>query len=159
MKTFDLKREIVLPISIEEAWEFFSNPANLSDITPPEMGFDILSEPPAKMYAGMIIRYNVKPMLGLPTLWVSEITHVNTPNFFVDEQKVGPYKLWHHQHRFKEVPGGTRIEDEVNFALPMGRLGIFAYQLFVKKKLNQIFDYREYRLKQLFGYNHSRNVA
>lgn len=143
MKIYNLKRTQELPISLEKAWEFFSSPGNLKKITPAKMGFDIISdENIGAMYPGMIIRYIVRPTLGIPIHWVTEITHVNEPYYFVDEQRFGPYAFWHHQHRFKPTENGVLMEDEVNYALPLGILGRFAHWLFVKKQLNEIFDHR-----------------
>ena len=151
MKIYNLKRKQELPISLEEAWDFFSSPGNLKKITPEKMGFDIISDGSNDpMYPGMIIRYIVKPTLSIPIHWVTEITHVNEPNYFVDEQRFGPYAFWHHQHRFKPTEKGVLMEDEVNYALPLGILGKFAHLLFVKKQLNEIFDHRYEILNSYF---------
>ncbi|MEQ8925856.1 MAG: SRPBCC family protein [Fulvivirga sp.] len=151
MKVYTLKTKQFLPISISEAWDFFSSPRNLKHITPSHMKFDIkYISGEEKMYAGQIIRYKLQPLPGIPVSWTTEITHVNEPAFFVDEQRFGPYALWHHQHRFKEVSGGVEMEDEVNYAIPFGWLGRFANWLFVGKKVKAIFDYRFKVLEERF---------
>ena len=131
-----------LPLTLEQAWEFISSPKNLKTITPEFMGFDIISSIEEKMYAGMIIQYKVRPILHIPIHWVTEITHVQEPFFFVDEQRFGPYSLWHHQHHFKAIPGGVCMEDIVHYKIPFAFLGDIAQTLFVKKQLKGIFDHR-----------------
>jgi ligand-binding SRPBCC domain-containing protein len=133
------------------AWEFLSNPANLQRITPAEMGFEILSGADRPIYPGQIIQYNVSPFPGIRTRWVTEITHVKEGTYFVDEQRLGPYSLWHHKHFIYEVPGGVRMEDIVDYKLPLGMLGGLAQTTFVRKQLTGIFDFREKALKDLFG--------
>ena len=151
MKIYNLKRVQELPIGLEEAWDFFSSPGNLKKITPAKMGFDIISEGSDEpMYPGMIIRYMVRPTLNIPIHWVTEITHVSRPYYFVDEQRFGPYAFWHHQHKFKPVDNGVLMEDEVNYALPLGILGNIAHWAFVKKQLNEIFDHRYETLANYF---------
>ncbi|MBX2917263.1 MAG: SRPBCC family protein [Cyclobacteriaceae bacterium] len=151
MKLYTIKRTQFLPISLNEAWEFFSTPRNLAKITPAEMGFHILYVSGGeKTYAGQIIRYKVQILPGIKTHWVTEITHVNEPIYFVDEQRFGPYALWHHQHHFKEVPGGVEMTDEVNYAIPLGLLGRIANALFVGREVNRIFDYRFKVLEEYF---------
>lgn len=141
-KYYKLYRKTVLPVSIEEAWEFFSSPQNLKKITPPFLGFEVTSQNPNNMYPGMIITYIVKPVLGIPLKWMTEITQVREHEFFIDEQRVGPFKLWHHQHLFKSTDNGVVMEDIIHYILPLSILGRIAHSLFVKKKLNQIFNYR-----------------
>lgn len=144
-----LERKQRLPISLAEAWAFFSSPLNLPDITPPWLAFSLTTEKAEEMYPGMMITYCLKPFLGVPVCWVSEITHV-APCFFVDEQRIGPYRLWHHQHIFKEKPGGVEMTDIVHYALKWGILGDLAHYLIVRKKLDRIFDYRHDRLAEIF---------
>jgi ligand-binding SRPBCC domain-containing protein len=146
-----LKTIQVLPIGLEQAWDFFSSPKNLAVITPESLGFVIKSELPDEMYPGLFIRYTVKPLLGIPATWVTEITHVKKPQFFVDEQRLGPYKIWHHQHHFKEVSNGVEMIDIVDYRLPLGILGKAAHPIIVKPRLNQIFEYRKNKLEELFG--------
>lgn len=147
-----LKRVIKLPISLQEAWDFFSNPANLKTITPDYMGFDITSEfLKPTMYEGMIITYKVKPLLGIAMSWMTEITHVKDKSFFVDEQRVGPYKIWHHQHHFVEVEGGVEMTDIIDYVLPLGFIGRLMEPFLVRPKLNEIFDYRTAKMREIFG--------
>lgn len=140
-----------LNIPLELAWDFFSSPENLAKITPPHMGFKITSGKPEKMYVGQIISYKVAPFPGLKTNWVTEITHVSEGRFFVDEQRFGPYRMWHHEHHFEVGNGKVFMTDRVSYKLPMGFLGRIAHRLFVKKQLEQIFEYREVTLEKLFG--------
>ena len=148
---YQLKRIQKLPISVAKAWDFFSSPKNLATITPDELGFQIKSELPEKMYPGMFIQYTVKPLLGIPMTWVTEITQVNEPHFFIDEQRVGPYAIWHHQHFFKEIIGGVEMTDIVDYRLPLAPFGNFMQPLIIKGKLNRIFDYRKEKMIELFG--------
>lgn len=140
-----------LPVSLEEAWAFFSSPANLDAITPPDLGFRILSDLPGRMFEGQIIEYRVKiaPMLWLP--WVTEIKAVKEGQSFIDEQRFGPYGFWHHRHSFDPLPGGVRMTDVVHYALPMWPLGEWADPWFVRPKLTRIFGYRREVLARKFG--------
>ncbi|KAA6439181.1 SRPBCC family protein [Dyadobacter flavalbus] len=141
-----------LPISLQEAWAFFSNPANLKEITPPHMGFVVTSAHHGeKMYAGQIIRYIVKPVLGIPLKWVTEITHVSENHYFVDEQRFGPYAFWHHQHRFTAIDEGVLMEDILNYKVPLGFIGDIVNAVFVRNEVNQIFQYRKKVLEERFG--------
>lgn len=153
MGVYTLERVQRLPISIEEAWDFFSSPLNLRDITPAYMRFQVLSDPKwvGRMYPGQIITYTVRPVLGIPLFWMTEITHVREGEFFVDEQRVGPYALWHHQHHFKPIEGGVEMTDLVHYRLPLGPLGTLAHALFVRRQLEEIFDYRYQVLEKRFG--------
>lgn len=148
-----LKRDLLLKgVTLEEAWKFFSSPANLKRITPEYMGFDIVSNSESDtMYAGQIIRYVVKPVAGIPMNWTTEITHVNEPHFFIDEQRQGPYRMWHHQHKFKEVKEGVLMEDIVHYQPPFGFFGDITNRLFIRKKLRDIFNYRKKVIKDIFG--------
>jgi ligand-binding SRPBCC domain-containing protein len=148
---YELHTKQKLPISVAEAWAFFSDPKNLREITPTYMGFDILSGADRKVYAGQIIRYTVKPLLGLKLNWVTEITHVAPGQFFVDEQRFGPYAFWHHKHFLHPIEGGVEMEDWVHYKLPMGPLGQLAHAVFVRRQLQEIFDYRTEKLNSLFG--------
>ena len=151
-KVYSLKTVSILPISLDAAWDYFSRPDNLKDITPTELGFTIRSKHHGStMYAGQIIEYTVKPVLGIPLYWMTEITHVEDKRFFVDEQRFGPYSLWHHQHHFKAIEGGVEMTDIVHYKLPFWFLGDIAHGLFVKKQLQGIFDFRTKRVEELFG--------
>lgn len=153
MKIYKLERRQFVPITIDQAWNFFSSPKNLKKITPDYLGFEITSDVQDKMYAGMIITYIVKPLLGIPLRWMTEIKHVDEPNFFVDEQRVGPYKIWHHEHHFAEVEGGVDMKDIIHYAMPLGILGRIAHGITVKKQLNDIFNYRITAINKEFGLN------
>lgn len=152
MGFYQLKTEMKIPASEQEVWDFMSSPKNLQRITPPSMGFQIKSEGlPDKMYSGLIIEYIVKPLLGIKTTWVTEITQVEPLSYFVDEQRVGPYKMWHHQHRIQEIKGGVLMKDVVSYVPPFGLLGRMANALFIKRKLKEVFDYRTEAIQNEFG--------
>ena len=151
MKIYTFHRKQKLPISVEKAWEFLSSPRNLKRITPKYMSFDILSGNEKPMYAGQIIQYIVTPILGIKTKWVTEITHVKENEYFVDEQRFGPYALWHHKHFIKEIEGGVEMEDIIDYKVPMGLLGQMVHPILVKPKLEEIFAYRQKKLIELFG--------
>ena len=151
MKIYTLHTKQNLPISKEKAWEFLSSPKNLKTITPDYMSFDILKGADRPMFAGQIIQYIVTPVLGIKTKWVTEITHVVDGEYFVDEQRFGPYALWHHKHFIKEIPGGVEMEDIVDYKVSMGILGQLVHPILVKPKLNEIFEYRRKKLIELFG--------
>jgi ligand-binding SRPBCC domain-containing protein len=133
-----------------EAWDFFSSPKNLQVITPPYLGFEIQSELPEKMYPGLFISYKVSPVLGIKLNWTTEITHVNEPHFFVDEQRVGPYTIWHHEHHFVQQEGGIEMTDIVSYKLPFGFLGRLVHPFLVAPKLNEIFAFRFKKVDELF---------
>ena len=151
MKLYQIKTQQKLPISIEKAWDFFSDPKNLKKITPEEMSFEIISGAEKSIYPGQIIQYNVSPIFGIKLRWVTEITHVIDNKYFVDEQRFGPYSLWHHKHFFKEIKGGILMEDVVDYKIPLGWLGQLAHFIFVKNRLKKIFKFRENKLEKLFG--------
>ncbi len=154
MKIYNLRKEQFLPISLQEAWAFFSSPKNLAKITPEHMNFKILYQSGGdKAYAGQIIRYQINVLPFIPVHWVTEITQVKEPFHFIDEQRFGPYALWHHQHHFEEVKGGVLMTDEVNYAIPFGVLGRFAHWLFVAKEVNRIFEHRFRTLEDFFSKN------
>jgi len=147
---YRLETQQLLPIDLPTAWEFFSDPRNLSRITPPDMRFTILSGAERRMYAGQIIQYFVSPFPWLRLRWVTEISHVVPGSHFVDEQRFGPYALWHHKHFFEEVPGGVLMTDIVDYKLPMGFLGRLLHPIMVKPRVQGIFDYRRQVLNDLF---------
>ena len=139
MKLYQLHAKQAIPISKEEAWDFLSDPKNLKEITPDHMGFQILSGADRAMFQGQIIQYIVKPFPGISTKWVTEITHIKEGEYFVDEQRFGPYALWHHKHFLKEVDGGVEMEDIIDYKIPFGVLGRLMHPLIVKKQLKRIF--------------------
>jgi ligand-binding SRPBCC domain-containing protein len=146
-----LEHEQVLPIPLEEAWDFFSSPRNLDAITPPDLGFRIESCRSERMHEGQIITYKVKVAPGIWVPWVTEIKAVDEGRAFVDEQRFGPYKFWHHRHSFEAVEGGVRMGDLVHYALPFGPIGGMAHALFVRRKVEWIFRFRREVLAQRFG--------
>ena len=152
MAYYQLIEKQRIPATMEEVWDFISSPANLKDITPSYIGFDITTKNlPEKMYPGMIIGYKVSPVLGIKMGWLTEITHVEHLHRFVDEQRMGPYKMWHHQHTIKEVEGGVEMEDIVTYQPPFGFLGAIANTLLIKGQLKEIFDYRFKAVEERFG--------
>ncbi len=151
-KVYSIKTVQKIPISLTEAWAFFSKPDNLKHITPAELGFNIISKHHGEnMYGGQIIEYTVSPVLGIPLYWMTEITHVHDQNYFVDEQRYGPYSLWHHQHHFRAIENGVEMTDIVHYKLPLFFLGDIAHALFVKAQLQKIFDHRVTAVENRFG--------
>ncbi len=151
MKVYKLYRKQLLPVSLERAWAYFSSPKNLNEITPPDMNFQILSGADEAMYTGQIIQYKINPIANIPLSWVTEITHCEDLKCFVDEQRFGPYKFWHHLHRFTPTSEGILMEDILHYALPMGLLGEILAGSFVQKKVEGIFDYRYQALERIFS--------
>lgn len=152
MGAYQLIKSQKLPVSREELWEFISSPLNLKEITPENFGFVVTRNSGAgKMYPGMIITYKVKPLLGIPLNWMTEITHVKEPEFFVDEQRLGPFSMWHHQHKLESIEGGVLMTDIVSYRPPMGFIGTLANWLLIKKQLEQVFAYRNSALENRFG--------
>ena len=151
MGFYQFERKQLLHSSVEEVWDFISSPANLKEITPGYMGFDIISENlPDKMYPGMIICYRVKPLFGIPVTWVTEITQVVEKKYFIDQQRSGPYALWHHQHFIEKSEDGILMTDIISYKPPLGFLGKIANKLFIRKKLEEIFNYRREALIKKF---------
>ena len=151
MKTYTFSAEQFIPVSLDKAWDFFSSAKNLSRITPPDMRFKIISElKEDDIYENMVIDYIVRPILGIPLKWKTVISRVNKPFQFTDMQKKGPYKKWEHTHTFIEKENGVLVQDVVRYALPFGILGRVAHFLFVRKKLQQIFEFRKTVLDELF---------
>lgn len=140
-----------LPLTREAAWNFFSRPENLARITPANLGFEVTSPLPEQIYAGLIVTYRVRPLFGIAVAWMTEITQVRTPEFFVDEQRSGPYRFWHHQHHFTEIEGGVKIVDLVHYQLRGGILGHCMAGKMVRRRLDDIFVYRGKVLRELFG--------
>ena len=139
---YQLKRTQFVKTDLATCWDFFSSPSNLSKITPKYMGFDVLTEETSVMYEGLMIESRVRPNFNSPMNWVTEITHVKDQLYFVDEQRKGPYTIWHHEHHFKEVNGGVEMTDIVSYELPFGIIGKIVHPILVKKKLEEIFAYR-----------------
>lgn len=150
MSIYRLHKTQLVPVTVEKSWEFFSDPNNLKEITPPELGLEIKSEVSGEIYDGMIIIYNVNLLPYYKTQWVTEIKHVKSPYRFVDEQKIGPYKLWYHQHFFKESDNGTLVEDVIHYSVPYGYIGKLLNRLFIARNLNYIFKYRSEALNRIF---------
>lgn len=151
MAFYELVKKQIVPATIDEVWEFISSPKNLKEITPDYMGFDIMSKNLAKkIYPGMIISYKVRPLLGIPVMWVTEITHVAEKKYFVDEQRIGPYAMWHHQHIIEPLGNDVLMIDIVSYKPPFAFLGSIANTLFIRKQLEKIFLYRENALKKRY---------
>jgi ligand-binding SRPBCC domain-containing protein len=160
MKIYTLRREQFLPVTLAEAWAFFATPANLDRITPDFMKFRITSAAVEKMYPGQIITYKIGLLPGITQGWVTEITHVREQQFFVDEQRFGPYRFWHHQHHFEPVDGGVRMVDEIHYAAPFGILGRLVHALYIRRTLEKIFSFRFACLEEQFGTKMNRkNVS
>lgn len=148
---YQLKRKQIIKANLETCWAFFSSPYNLKKITPTYMGFEVLTDIPEKIHEGLMIEYRVKPLLGIPTKWVSKISKVEEKKFFIDEQRSGPYKKWHHEHHFRQVDEGTEIIDIITYQMPFGLLGKIVHPFIVKKKLESIFNYRNEAIKDIFN--------
>lgn len=149
---YTLTSEQVLNIPINKAWDYFSSPENLSKITPVKMGFKITSKVDRKAYKGQIISYKVFPFPFMKINWVTEITQVKEKEFFIDEQRFGPYLMWHHEHWFEELTdGNTLMKDKISYKIPFGFLGHLAQILFIKKQLKAIFSYRYTTLEKMFN--------
>lgn len=147
-----LRREQAVPASPEACWKFFSDPRNLPSITPPDLGFEIVGRAPDVIYAGLLIQYRVSPLFGLKLAWLTEIAHVERGRYFVDEQLVGPYALWHHEHFFEaRADGGTVVRDVVHYSLPLSPLSEILHPILVKPKLDQIFEFRRLAVEKIWG--------
>lgn len=150
MKIHRIEVEQKLPISLDEAWKFFSTPKNLDLITPDDMSFEIISGADHKTYAGQLITYKIRPLLNFPMNWVTEITQCVDHSYFIDEQRFGPYTFWHHQHHFEQTEDGVLMKDILHYALPLGILGELMGKLFIHSKVHEIFMFREQKLNDLF---------
>ncbi len=153
MKVFQYKTEQFLPIEMDQAWAFFSSPANLAVLTPKEMGFTVLTKLDKDIHNQMIIDYTVKPLLNVPLHWRTQIIDVKEKLEFTDIQLKGPFKLWKHLHQFIQQENGILIKDEVHYVLPFGFIGEIAHSLIVKKRIDGIFSYRKKVLDNLFVTN------
>ncbi|MFZ5433459.1 MAG: SRPBCC family protein [Calditrichota bacterium] len=150
MYLYSIHETQTIPLSLADAWAFFSDPYNLEKITPPDLHLVVENNVPHIIHPGMMITYRIRPFAGIASSWVTEITHVIEDRLFVDEQRFGPYRFWHHQHFFRETPGGTEIEDLVHYALPGGPLGQLVHALAVRRRLADIFAFRRAALARLF---------
>ena len=151
MKLYQLHKTQKLPISLDVAWEFLCNPANLSKLTPKEMNMTIISGTDRPMYAGQVLQYSVTPLPGVKTKWVSEITQFEHKKYFVDDQLYGPYAFWHHKHFIHEIDGGVEMEDIIDYKVPLGFIGQILHPIAVKPKLERVFEYRQKKMIELFG--------
>ena len=147
---YQLKRTQFIKADLQTCWTYFSAPANLHTITPDYIDFKVLTPVPDEMYEGLIIKYTIRPILGIPLTWISEIKTIREGIYFIDEQRQGPYKLWHHEHHFKEVEGGVEMTDIISYSMPYGVIGKVARWLFVRRQLENIFDYRFKKVDELF---------
>ncbi|MDZ7741673.1 MAG: SRPBCC family protein [Bacteroidota bacterium] len=151
MAFYQLVETQKLSVSVSEIWDFISSPVNLKEITPEHMGFLVTSNNgEVKIYPGMIITYKVSPLPGIKLNWMTEITHVKEFEYFIDEQRIGPYSMWHHQHKIEPIEGGVLMTDIVTYQPPLGILGAIANSLFIKNQLRSIFDYRKFALEKKF---------
>ncbi len=147
MPIYQLERKQVVAMSIEACWRFFSDPRNLEKITPPALRFTVKSQLPAEVYPGLMIEYTVAPLLGIPLTWLTEIVQVEAPHRFVDEQRSGPYRIWHHEHGFRALPeGGTELHDLVTYQPPLGPFGALLNKFLIRPQLERIFDFRREHL-------------
>lgn len=154
MAYYQLQKKQFISAPIREVWEFISSPKNLKVITPEYMGFEVTSkELPEKMYPGMIISYTVKPLFGVKMTWITEITHIVEMNYFVDDQRIGPYSMWHHQHFIEPDGEGVLMTDIVTYSPPLGFLGALINSLLIRKQLDSIFNYRSAVLQKHFTRN------
>jgi len=151
MKIYVLSSTQQLPISREEAWDFFSDPNQLESITSDDMSMKPMHDLPKRMYEGMIIHYHIQPIPKFNMKWITEITHIQEGAYFIDEQRFGPFRFWHHQHRLTASKGGVELQDTVHYVMPFSVVGRFAHQLFVRKRLESIFSYRKEQLEAYFG--------
>jgi len=146
-----LHREQTIPAPLERVWDYFADPKNLNELTPPDMRFEIVAGGDVRMYAGQLIEYRVEFLRGLRSPWLTEIAHVREGSYFVDEQRLGPYRFWYHAHHFEPVEGGVKMTDHVTYAAPFGLLGDLATALWIRGRLDGIFDYRSRKIISLFG--------
>jgi len=151
-KIYSFKAVQKIPVDLDTAWDFFSKPENLNAITPKKMGFKIISKHHSEtMYAGQLIEYTVKPLFGIPLYWMTEITHVKEKKYFIDEQRFGPYSLWHHQHHFKQTGNGIIMTDIVHYKIPFWFIGDIANAFIVKNQLREIFLFRRKVIEKKFS--------
>ncbi len=141
----------IIPRPIEQTWDFFSNPANLKLLTPAGMKFELMNESIDEMYEGIVLGYTLAPLAGIKLSWYSEITKIEAKKYFIDQQLKGPFKIWHHQHHFRETDSGTEVTDLVHYELPLGFIGKLFHPLFVERRVKDMFEYRYQKARELFG--------
>jgi ligand-binding SRPBCC domain-containing protein len=146
-----LYREQIIPAPLEKVWGYFCDPKNLNTITPPDMKFEILNGGDVPMYEGQLIEYRVEFVRGIRSHWLTEISHVRACEYFVDEQRMGPYRFWYHEHAFEERSSGTLMKDRVTYAIPVGFLGDILNRIWIADRLKHIFDYRRKKIVELYG--------
>ena len=151
MKIYTLHREQVIPATLEQVWAYFATPRNLNEMTPPDMNFEYIRGGDEAMYAGQNMEYRVSIVPRVSVTWLTQITHVEEGHRFIDEQRIGPYRLWIHEHRFEPLPNGVGMTDQVTYALPFGALGSLVHALYIRRRLEQIFDYRCEKVNTLFS--------
>jgi ligand-binding SRPBCC domain-containing protein len=148
------KQTQIINADIDTVWRFFSSPRNLNKITPPDMNFELTDLGGSEdMSKGQLIKYNVSPFPFLRVKWITEITDVDAKRFFADNQKKGPFTMWHHQHLFTPIDGGVEMTDHVSYSIPFGFLGIAVNKLLVEKRVHHIFDHRRKQVEILFPKN------
>jgi ligand-binding SRPBCC domain-containing protein len=143
--------EQVIPAPMQRVWDYFCDPKNLNEITPPDMNFEIIRGGDVKMYEGQIIEYRVEFLRGVRSLWLTEIAHVRDGEYFVDEQRVGPYRFWYHEYIFEKIERGTKMTDRVTYVVPFGILGDILNGVWISRRLKNIFDFRMKKIAELFG--------
>ena len=151
MKLYTLERSQSIRASVNEVWSFFTDPHNLAKLTPPWLELNVPADTPHEVHPGMIIGYRIRALARVSASWITEITHVADRRLFVDEQRFGPYRFWHHQHHFREIDQGVEVRDIVHYSLPLGPLGRLTHELVIKKRLKEIFDYRVSAIRDVFG--------
>ena len=160
MPIYTFERTQIVELPLDQSWRFFSDPRNLARITPPAMKFIVKSDLPDVVHPGLMIRYSVSPLFGIPMTWLTEITHVCAPNYFVDEQRVGPYRLWHHEHFFRALDEHrTEVRDRVHYAPPLGPLGALLNSFLIAPQLTRIFDYRAQQITVISADAHRHSFA
>ena len=160
MKVYKKEWEQIIPVSIQEIWDFFSRPENLNELTPQDLNFKILSDLSQKeMYRGIIIQYKVSPFAGISFNWVTEITQIEKHKYFIDEQRFGPYRFWHHQHHFFTHPDGIRMYDLLHYSLPLGIMGQLIHGMLIDERIDNIFSYRQGVIEEKFGKYHNNKFT
>jgi ligand-binding SRPBCC domain-containing protein len=146
-----LEREQIITAPLGRVWDFFADPRNLNDITPADMKFEIVAGGEGSMFPGQLIEYRIQFVRGMQSVWLTEIAHVREPEYFVDEQRIGPYRFWYHEHSFETVEAGVKVSDKVSYATPFGIIGELMHWLWIRRRLRGIFDFRRDKIASLFG--------